>query len=116
MKKLLIVLFALPLMVTAQVEKIDIMQGQIFTYNDAGGSEGAYPLDTAEYQSFIDRFSDSTDLVSINITSPLKRVMKFYDISGGIPKSFIELDYIDMSSEDKSVLDTFIITLYINSL
>ena len=89
------------------VTKIDIMGLEIYAYDELGNTKEIYPL-TAEYDFFMNEFSDTQELLSVNIYNPIPRIMKFYGIENSIPKSFTELDYVDMTVEQKADFDTFI--------
>lgn len=89
------------------VTKIDIIIDTIYCYNELTNERIDYPL-TSEYDFFINEFSDTQELLTVNISDPIARIMKFYTIENSIPKSFIELDYIDMTEEQKIIFDTFI--------
>lgn len=109
MKKILFIIFmATPFMATAQegAQKIDIKDGVISVYDINGFFLATHPLDTASYSNFINAFNDSTDLVSINDSLPVKRLIKFYDNSQ--PAPYIDLNYSGMDSGDKSILDIFV--------
>ena len=89
------------------VTKIDIIGQDIFCYNEDNGNREIYPL-TEEYNFFMNIFSDTQDLLTVNITVPIPRVMKFYTIENSIPESFIEIDYSEMTEEQKEAFDAFI--------
>lgn len=89
------------------VTKIDIMVDTIYCYDEMTNERIDYPL-TSEYDFFMDEFSDTQELLSVNIYNPIPRIMKFYSIENSIPKSFNELDYVDMSLEQKRIFDTFV--------
>jgi hypothetical protein len=89
------------------VTKIDIMVDTIYCYDELTNERVDYPL-TSEYDFFMDEFSDTQDLLTVNITDPIARVMKFYTIENSIPKSFTELDYVDMTEEQKAIWDSFV--------
>jgi hypothetical protein len=89
------------------VTKIDIMVDTIYCYNELTNEMISYPL-TSEYDFFMNEFSDTQELLSVNIYNPIPRIMKFYTIENSIPKSFVELDYIDMTKEQKVIFDSFI--------
>jgi len=89
------------------VTKIDIMVDTIYCYDELTNEKVEYPL-TSEYDFFMNEFSDTQDLLTVNITDPIARVMKFYGIENSIPKSFTELDYVDMTEEQKGIFDTFV--------
>jgi len=88
-------------------EKIDIVGQVIYRYNDLQEQQESTPL-TSEYDTFINEFSDTQDLLSINVSNPIKRIMKFYEIKEGIPNSFEELDYLEMTAPQQLILDNFI--------
>jgi len=89
------------------VTKIDIMGLEIYAYDELTNTKEIYPL-TAEYDFFMNEFSDTQELLSVNIYNPIPRIMKFYGIENSIPKSFIELDYVDMTTEQKADFDSFV--------
>jgi hypothetical protein len=89
------------------VTKIDIISADIFAYDELTNTKEIYPL-TAEYDFFINEFSDTQELLTVNITDPIARIMKFYNIENSIPKSFTELDYVNMSEQQKRIFDTFV--------
>ena len=89
------------------VTKIDIMGVEIYAYDELANTKEIYPL-TAEYDFFMNEFSDTQELLSVNIYNPIPRIMKFYGIENSIPKSFTELDYVDMTVEQKADFDAFV--------
>ena len=89
------------------VTKIDIIEQQIVCYNEQTDERVIYPL--VGVDAFMNEFSDTQDLLTVNITDPLVRLIKFYAITESIPESFIILDYTDMTDEQKVIFDEFII-------
>jgi hypothetical protein len=89
------------------VTKIDIISDNIYCYDELNNTREIYPL-TSEYNFFINEFSDTQELLTVNITDPIARIMKFYTIENSIPKSFTELDYVDMIEEQKIIFNTFV--------
>ena len=89
------------------VTKIDIIEQQIVCYDEQTDERVIYPL--VGVDAFMNEFSDTQDLLTVNITDPLVRLIKFYAISESIPESFIILDYTDMTDEQKVIFDEFII-------
>lgn len=83
------------------------MGADIYAYDELTNKKEIYPL-TSEYDFFMNEFSDTQELLSVNIYNPIPRIMKFYGIENSIPKSFVELDYVDMTKEQKIIFDTFI--------
>ena len=92
------------------VTKIDIIGQDIFCYNEDNGNREIYPL-TEEYDFFMNAFSDTQDLLTVNIIDPISRIIKFYSIEESIPKTFIELDYINMSTENQIIFDAFVLLI-----
>lgn len=95
------------------VTKIDIIGQDIFCYNEDNGNREIYPL-TEEYDFFMNIFSDTQDLLTVNITVPIPRVMKFYTIENSIPESFIEIDYADMVASDQIIFNDFVALIQSN--
>lgn len=90
-----------------ELEKIDLFKDFISTYNIKGEQLNTLSY-IPEYDVFINEFSDTQDLLTINISQPIKRIMKFYSIDMGEPKSFIELNYFEMTDEKKLIIDNYI--------
>lgn len=89
------------------IEKIDIIGQIIYKYDNRFQLVGQLMV-TSEYDSFINTFSNNQDLLTVNITQPIKRVMRFYKIDMGIPESFDELDYSVMNQNQQNSVDEFI--------
>jgi hypothetical protein len=89
------------------VTKIDIITDTIYCYDELTNERVDYPLDSS-YDFFMDEFSDTQDLLTVNIYDPIPRVMKFYNINESIPSSFVEIDYVDMTDEQKAIWDSFV--------
>jgi len=84
------------------IEKIDIIGEQIFTYDENFNAIKTLPL-TSDYQVFINEFSNTQNLLTVNISKPIKRIMN-YDDNG----EFIESDYDSMTKSQKTKTDNFI--------
>jgi hypothetical protein len=89
------------------VTKIDIMGAEIYAYDELTNTKEIYPL-TSEYDFFMNEFSDTQELLTVNISDPIARIMKFYSIENSIPRSFTELNYVDMTEEQKVIFDEFV--------
>jgi hypothetical protein len=89
------------------VTKIDIMMNTIHCYDELTNKKVDYPL-TSEYDFFMNTFSDTQDLLTVNITDPIARVMKFYTIENSIPKSYTELEYSKMTNDEKVAFNDFV--------
>ena len=93
--------------VTAQtVEKLDLLPDYTAVY---GSDMSLLRLNyNSKVSDFNTRFTDSCDLVTLNVSIPVKRLMKFYQIENAIPKSYIEVLYINMTAKQKLEFDTFV--------
>lgn len=87
--------------------KIDIIKDSIFCYNEQKNERKDYPL-TEEFNAFLKMFSDTQDMLSVNISDPISRIVKFYKIENSIPQHFVELPYVEMTQEEKEIFDTFV--------
>jgi len=88
-------------------EKFDIIGNVVYRY-DADMQQQADT--TFNDETFEATFMDTQDLLTINVSQPIKRIVRFYNIQMGIPESITELDYESMTAEQKTVLDDFITT------
>jgi len=89
------------------VTKIDIIADIIYCYDELNNQKVDYPL-TSEYDFFMNEFSDTQELLSVNITDPIARVMKFYTIENSIPNSCTELEYSKMTNNKKVAFNDFV--------
>jgi len=89
------------------ITKIDIMIDTIYCYDELTNEMISYPL-TSDYNFFMDEFSDTQELLSVNIYNPIPRIMKFYGIENSVPKSFTKLDYVDMTEQQQIDFDAFV--------
>jgi hypothetical protein len=87
------------------IEKIDIIGEQIFTYDENFNAIKTLPL-TIDYDVFIKEFSNTQNLLTVNISKPIKRIMNYYDNG-----EFIESDYDAMTKSQKTKTDNFIIQI-----
>lgn len=86
-------------------EKFDVIGNVLYRYNSDMEQQESTTFNDSTFET---TFMDTQDLLTINVSQPIKRIMKFYDINMGVPESFEELDYDSMTTEQKSVLDDFI--------
>ena len=86
-------------------EKFDIINGMVYRYDVDMNQQPSEPFNDATFEA---TFMDTQDLLTINVSEPIKRIIKFYNIQMGIPESIVELDYDSMTLEQKGVLDNFI--------
>lgn len=86
-------------------EKFDIIGDVTYRYDSDMQQQDSVSFNDTVFQ---ENFMDTQELLTINVSQPIKRIMKFYNIKMGIPESFTELDYDSMTAEQKSALDNFI--------
>lgn len=86
-------------------EKFDIINSVTYRYNSDMEAQDSIAFNDATFES---TFMDTQELLTINVSEPIKRIMKFYNIEMGIPESFTELDYDSMTAIQKTALDNFI--------
>ena len=86
-------------------EKFDIIGNVLYRYDSDMEQQESTTFNDSTFET---TFMDTQDLLTINVSQPIKRIMKFYNINMGVPESFEELDYNSMTTEQKSVLDDFI--------
>ena len=86
-------------------EKLDIIGSVVYRYDSDMEAQDSVAFSDATFES---TFMDTQDLLTVNVSQPIKRIMKFYNINMGIPESFVELDYNLMTNEEKITLDNFI--------
>lgn len=90
-----------------ELEKIDIIGLDIHCYTLDGSYLKLVNM-TSEFNEFTSLFSDTEDLLTINITDPIPRLIKFYGIKDSIPKEVIHLNYSDMTEEQKLSWNSFV--------
>ena len=93
------------------MEKIDIINGVVYVYDNEFKLEKSVELSSLGQFTF--RFLNGDyKLVSINLTQPIKRVVKFSELNGlETTAAFEEFIYDEMSDEEKSEFDNFITLL-----
>lgn len=89
------------------VTKIDIIKQEIFCYDEEKNEKEIYPL-TSEYDFFINEFSNTQELLTVNIYKPMPRLIRFYNITESVPESFVILEYADMTANQKVIFDEFV--------
>ena len=104
--KLTLFVLLLSLSITAQVEKLDLLPNYTAIYNNQ--MQLIRINDTTTVSDFNVMFADSCDLVTLNVSIPIKRLMKFYGIKDAIPGAYIEVPYSTMTAEQKQIFDNFV--------
>ena len=93
-----------------ELEKIDIIGLDIHCYTLDGSYLKLVNM-ASEFNDFTSLFSDTEDLLTINITDPIPRLIKFYEIKDSIPEEVILLNYSDMTEEQKLTWDSFVTSI-----
>ena len=88
------------------VTKIDIIKDSIYCYDEETDEKVIYPLIGVD--TFITEFSDTQDLLTVNISNPKARLIRFYSITESIPQRFEIIDYTDMTAGQKVIFDEFV--------
>lgn len=89
------------------IEKIDIINGYVYVYNNRFESIKSILL--SDFTNLNLPHYDGAKLYTINITQPIKRVINFQEINSlNSIAIFTEYPYDDMTDEEKSDLDLFI--------
>jgi hypothetical protein len=92
-----------------KVGKIDIIEKKdLSVYSEDQTYFKVFSINDVDSSLFMETFSDSEDLLSVNINNPFKRIVKFYNINDSVPMNFIEIDYSLMTEEQTNVFDDFV--------
>jgi hypothetical protein len=89
------------------MEKIDIINEKVFCYDS--NCELVKTLNLSDFKGITLNYLDGAKLLSLNITQPIKRVIKFFEINGlNISAEFVEYPYSEMSEDQKTNFDSFV--------
>ena len=89
------------------IEKIDIIDTQVYCYNDQ--CELDKTLELSQFKGVDFAYLDGAKLFTFNISNPIKRVIKFTETNGlGVNAEFIEYPYSDMTEAQKIEFDSFV--------
>lgn len=89
------------------IEKLDIIDTSVYCYDEQ--YQLIKTLDLSQFQDINFTYLEGSKLFTLNITQPIKRVVKFTEINGiEISAEFIEYPYDGMTVEQKSDFDNFI--------
>jgi hypothetical protein len=95
------------------VEKIDVINGVIYTYDENMEQIKSISLDTLEDLDL--SYLDGCKLLTINISQPVKRVVKFSELQGlETDAVFVETLYENMTEQQALDFNNFV--ALINSL
>jgi hypothetical protein len=89
------------------IEKIDIIDTQVYCYNKLCELEKT--LELSQFKDVNFSYLEGSKLFTLNINFPIKRVVKFSEINGLYTVAeFIEYPYDDMTIEQKAEFDSFV--------
>lgn len=95
------------------VEKIDVINGVIYIYDENLEMLKSINLDTLSDLDLT--YLDGCKLFTLNISQPLKRVVKFTELQDlGVDAVFVETHYENMTEQQALDFDNFV--LLINTL
>lgn len=89
------------------MEKIDIINERVYCYDS--NCELLKTLNLSDFQNIDFEYLKDTKLFSINLTDPIKRVVKFYEINGLDSSAEFEVYiYENMDDKQKADFDSFV--------
>lgn len=89
------------------MEKLDIINEKVYCYNS--NCELIKTLNLSDFQNIDFVYLEGAKLFSMNLTDPIKRVVKFSEINGlDSNAEFVEYPYSDMTDEQKADFDSFV--------
>ena len=89
------------------MEKIDIIGKSVYCYDDKCSL--IKTLDLNDFTGVDFAYLDGSKLFTINITQPIKRVVKFTELNGlDSVAEFSEYPYADMTPEQQAEFDSFV--------
>lgn len=89
------------------VTKIDVIGKEIFCYNEITGERKIYKIDTT-MEVFFNTFANGQDLLTINLINPIKRLIRFYNITDSVPAKIEEIPFANMTVLEKTIFDAFV--------
>lgn len=87
------------------VEKLDLLKDYCAVYDENRQLLRTTNRTVSEFNAM---FNETCDLATLNISVPIKRLMKFYNSTDIAQASFIEVPYETMTPEQKAVFDNFV--------
>jgi len=92
------------------VEKIDVIEEVIYVYDENMDLIKSIPLDTLEGLDL--SYLDGCKLFTLNISQPIKRVIKFSELEGIDTKAvFVETLYENMTTQQATDFDNFVLLI-----
>ena len=89
------------------IEKIDIIDTAVYCYDEQYAL--IKTLELSQFQGVDFSYLEGAKLFTLNVTQPIKRVVKFTEINGlNSTAEFVEYPYEDMTAEQKADFDNFV--------
>jgi hypothetical protein len=92
------------------VEKIDVIEEVIYVYNENMDLIKSIPLNTLEDLDLT--YLDGCKLFTLNISQPIKRVIKFSELEGLDTRAvFVETLYENMTTQQATDFNNFVLLI-----
>jgi len=89
------------------IEKIDIIDTQVYCYNEQFKLDKI--LELSQFVGVDFAYLEGSKLFTFNISNPIKRVIKFTETNSlNATAEFVEYPYDDMTPEQKLEFDSFV--------
>lgn len=89
------------------IEKLDIIDTAVYCYDEQYAL--IKTLDLSQFQDVDFTYLEGSKLFTLNVTQPIKRVVKFTEINGiDTQAEFVEYPYVDMTTEQQANFDSFV--------
>ena len=89
------------------IEKLDIIDQAVYCYDEQFNLVKSLELN--QFQGVDFSYLQGAKLFTLNVSQPIKRVVKFSEINGlNTNAEFVEYPYSDMTAEQQAAFDNFI--------
>ena len=89
------------------IEKLDIIDQAVYCYDKQLNLVKSLELN--QFQGIDFSYLQEAKLFTLNVSQPIKRVVKFSEINGlNTNAEFVEYPYIDMTEEQQAAFDNFV--------
>lgn len=90
------------------IEKLDIIDTAVYCYDEQYAL--IKTLELSQFQGVDFSYLEGAKLFTLNVTQPIKRVVKFTEINGlNSTAEFVEYPYVDMDDKQKADFDSFVL-------
>lgn len=89
------------------IQKLDIIETLVYCYDEQYAL--IKTLELSQFQNVDFAYLEGAKLFTLNVTQPIKRVMKFIELNGiDTQAEFIEYPYADMDAKQQADFDSFV--------